>query len=99
MDLNPPEDRPQAASQEPFERELAELMVSALQLEIEPGDIHPTEPLFGEGLGLDSIDTLEIALAISTRYGCELKSDDVRNAEIFASLGSLSKFVAQNRTR
>ena len=58
------------------EREVAQLMVDALHLEVAPQEIRPDEPLFGEGLGLDSIDALEIALAISRTYGVELKSDD-----------------------
>lgn len=83
----------------PLEREVADLLVSALQLEIDAGDIDPQAPLFGEGLGLDSIDALEIALAISTRYGLELKSDDERNRDTFASLRHLSHFVERNRTK
>ncbi|WGF86683.1 phosphopantetheine-binding protein [Marinivivus vitaminiproducens] len=83
----------------PLEQEIADLLVSALQLEIAAGEIDPQAPLFGEGLGLDSIDALEIALAISTRYGLELKSDDERNRETFASLRNLSRFVERNRTK
>jgi acyl carrier protein len=82
-----------------LEREMAALIVSTLQLEVEPGTIEPDQPLFREGLGLDSIDALELALAISRRYGFELRSDDERNHQIFASLRSLSRHVAQNRTR
>jgi acyl carrier protein len=83
----------------PLEREMAALIVSTLQLEVEPGAIEPDQPLFREGLGLDSIDALELALAISRRYGFELRSDDERNHQIFASLRSLARHVAQNRTR
>ncbi len=75
------------------------LLVRTLQLEVEPAAIDPREALFNEGLGLDSIDALEIALALSRRYGIELKSDDNRNGEIFASLRSLSGHVERNRTR
>jgi acyl carrier protein len=78
----------------PFEQEMAQLIVATLQLEIAAADILPLEALFHEGLGLDSIDALEMALAISRRYGVELKSDDARNGEIFASLRSLSAYVA-----
>lgn len=81
------------------ERHLAELIVSALQLEIRPEDIEPEAPLFGEGLGLDSIDALELALAISRAHGFELRSDDERNKRIFASLRSLASHVEANRTR
>jgi len=81
------------------EQEVAALIVTTLQLEITPDSIVPTEPLFREGLGLDSIDALELSLAISTDYGIELKSDDARNGEIFASLRSLARHVTERRTR
>ena len=79
-----------SASQSAIEAEVATLLVETLQLETEPGAIAPDEPLFNEGLGLDSIDALEISLALSRRYGIELKSDDDRNGQIFASLRSLA---------
>ncbi len=82
-----------------LEHEVAGLIVEALNLEMAPGEIDPEAPLFGEGLGLDSIDALEIALAISQRYGFELKSDDERNHRIFASLRSLAGHIATHRTR
>ena len=81
------------------EAELAALIVSSLQLEVGPEAIEPEAPLFGEGLGLDSIDALELALAISRAYGFELRSDDERNKRIFASLRSLSAHVEAHRTR
>lgn len=80
-----------------LEQEVAALIVSTLQLEVASGDIQPEERLFGDGLGLDSIDALELALAISRRYGFELRSDDERNHQIFASLRSLARHVGQNR--
>ncbi len=83
----------------PPEQALAELIVSSLQLEMAPEDIEPDARLFGEGLGLDSIDALELALAISRAYGFELRSDDERNQRIFASLRSLSSHVEAHRTR
>lgn len=83
----------------PFERELAALMVRTLQLETQPDAIQPDAPLFGDGLGLDSIDALELSLAISREYGLELKSDDQRNGRIFASLRALAEHVAAHRTR
>jgi acyl carrier protein len=88
-----------SGSQSPMEQEVAKLIVITLQLESAPGDILPTAPLFREGLGLDSIDALELSLAISTDYGIELKSDDARNGEIFASLRSLAQHVTEHRIR
>ena len=80
--------------------EVARLIVEALVIEdIDPQEIDPHAPLFGEGLGLDSIDALEMAFAIARRYGFELKSDDKRNDEIFASLDALTRHVAANRTK
>ena len=81
------------------EEELAALIVASLHLEQPAGEIGPTAPLFGEGLGLDSIDALELALAISRAHGFELRSDDERNGRIFASLRSLSAHVEAHRTR
>ena len=85
--------------QQGSEHEVARLLVEALQLEIEAEDIQPDEPLFNAGLGLDSIDALELALVISRRYGFELKSDDERNGQIFASLRSLAGHIETHRTR
>ena len=85
--------------QTPPERALADLIVSALQLETAAGAIEPEARLFGEGLGLDSIDALELALAISRAYGFELRSDDERNRQIFASLRSLAQHIEAHRTR
>jgi len=85
--------------QQPFEEEIARLLVETLQLEMDPSEIEPEQPLFNEGLGLDSIDALEIALAIAHRYGLDLKSEDERNERIFASLRSLSRYVETQRAR
>jgi acyl carrier protein len=87
-----------APQQTPLERELAVLLVEALNLEVAAADIEPEAPLYGEGLGLDSIDILEVALEVSRRYGFQLRSDDERNQQIFASLRSLAAHVAQNRS-
>ena len=81
------------------ERALAELIVRSLQLEVGADAIAPDAPLFGDGLGLDSIDALELALAISRAHGFELRSDDERNHQIFASLRALSRHVEAHRTR
>lgn len=87
-----------STQQSPAERELAELMVQALSLETRPEDIDPDAPLYGEGLGLDSIDILELALEVSRRYGFQLRSDDENNQRIFQSLRSLAAHVAAHRT-
>lgn len=86
-------------SQTPSERAVADLLVSALQLEVAADAIDPAMRLFGEGLGLDSIDALELALAITRAYGFELRSDDERNHQIFASLRSLTSHIEAHRTR
>jgi len=82
-----------------LERELAALFVEALNLEVAAADIDPTTPLFGDGLGLDSIDILEVALEVSHRYGFQLRSDDENNHKIFQSLRSLAAHVAQQRSK
>ena len=79
--------------------EIAELIVEALNLEVAPGEIEPDAPLFGEGLGLDSIDVLEIALVISKRYGFQLRSDNEDNVRIFASLRTLAAHIAAQRSK
>ena len=85
--------------QTPFESELAQLLVQSLNLEATPAEIDPQAPLYGEGLGLDSIDVLEIALVISKRYGFQLRSDNEDNVRIFASLRALTAYVASQRTK
>ena len=81
-----------------LERELARLLVETLHLEgIGAEQIEPLEPLFGEGLGLDSLDMLELSMAIEQKYGIKLRSDDPENEAIFASLRSLSEHVQKNR--
>ena len=79
------------------ELELARLIVSALNLEVQAEDIDPEAPLYGEGLGLDSIDILELALAVSRAYGIKLRSDDENNRKIFSSLRSLNRHIRQHR--
>ena len=76
-------------------RELASLVVESLHLEgVSAAEIDLSAPLFGDGLGLDSLDMLEISLVIQQRYGVKLKSDDPQNLAIFASLESLAAHVA-----
>jgi acyl carrier protein len=82
-----------------LEGEVAQLIAEAVNLENPVAELDPDAPLFGEGLGLDSIDVLEIALAVSRKYGFQLRSDDPENRSIFASLRSLSAHIAQHRTR
>jgi acyl carrier protein len=77
--------------------EVAALLVEALNLDIEPSSIDPQAPLYGEGLGLDSIDILEVALVVSQRYGFQLRSDDSDNVRIFTSLASLTEHIATHR--
>ena len=86
-----------AAPAADLERELAALFVQALNLEMAPEAIDPTAPLFGDGLGLDSIDILEVALEVSHKYGFQLRSDDENNQQIFQSLRSLAAHVAAHR--
>jgi acyl carrier protein len=79
------------------EKELAQLIVTSLNLEVSADEIEPDEPLYGEGLGLDSIDILELSLAISKTYGVQLKSDDADNSKIFSSLRNLNHHIQQHR--
>jgi acyl carrier protein len=83
----------------PAELALAELLVESLNLDgVAAAHIDPDAPLFGAGLGLDSIDALELSLAISKRYGFQLRSDSDENRRIFGSLRALSAHVEQHKT-
>lgn len=93
-----PPDGAAATADEALLREVAELVVSSLNLETAPADIAPDEPLYGEGLGLDSIDILEVALVVSKRYGLQLRADHEDNTRIFSSLRSLADHIASQRT-
>ncbi|KAA0595287.1 acyl carrier protein [Azospirillum lipoferum] len=79
----------------PTELDLATLIVNTLTLEADPEDIDPDAPLYGEGLGLDSIDILEVALAVSKTHGVKLRADDENNTKIFASLRTLNSHIQQ----
>lgn len=79
--------------------EIAELMVQALNLDVAATDIETDAPLYGSGLGLDSIDILEVALVVSKKYGLQLKSDNENNHQIFSSLRSLTDYVAAHKTK
>jgi acyl carrier protein len=88
------------SAQTAFELELARAIAEVTNLELPPERIDPAAPLFGdEGLGLDSIDLLEVALLISQRYGFSLRSDDPENKRIFASLRNLAAHISQHRTK
>ncbi|MFK2902099.1 acyl carrier protein [Dyella jejuensis] len=87
------------STQSAAEYELAVLIVEALNLEaVDPAQIDPQAPLFGGELGLDSIDALEIALAVSKRYGMQLRSDHPDNQRIFSSLRALCEHIERERT-
>lgn len=90
---------PAAGKNSEFERELAQLLVEALNLDVAPQDIDPEAPLYGEGLGLDSIDILEVALIVSKRYGVHLRADDQQNQRIFRSLRYLAEYIGAHRTK
>jgi acyl carrier protein len=82
------------------EAELARLIVASLHLEgVQPEDIEPEAPLFGEGLGLDSLDMLELSMAIEQKYAVKLRSDDPDNVKFFASLRSLALHIREQRAR
>ena len=86
-----------AATQTDLQHEVAQLLVEALNLEVTADSIDPASPLYGDGLGLDSIDILEVALVVSQRYGFQLRSDDADNVRIFGSLASLAEHIATHR--
>lgn len=90
---------PPVSSTTELQREVAELMIEALNLEVSADQITADAPLYGEGLGLDSIDVLEVALVVSKRYGVQLRADSADNQHIFSSLRSLSDYIAAQRTR
>jgi acyl carrier protein len=86
-----------SATQTEQEIELAQLIVKTLNLEVTPTSIDPTAPLYGEGLGLDSIDILEVALAVSKVFGVKLQANNENNVVIFRSLRSLNEHIRQHR--
>ncbi len=81
------------------EAELASLIVSTLNLDTIPEDIDPDAPLYGEGLGVDSIDMLEISLVVAQRFGVKLRADDENNQSIFRSLRSLSAYIQAHQAQ
>lgn len=91
--------KPIITSTADLQREVAELMIECLNLEVTADEITPDAPLYGDGLGLDSIDVLEVALVVSKRYGLQLRADSADNQHIFSSLRSLTDYIAAQRTR
>jgi acyl carrier protein len=81
-----------------LQSEVAALIVDALNLDVAAADIGPDDPLYGDGLGLDSIDVLEVALVVSKRFGLQLKADNDDNHRIFSSLRSLTEYISAQRT-
>jgi acyl carrier protein len=82
-----------------LEQDIAKLIVQTLKLKVDPATIQPEAILFGDGLGLDSIDALELSLAISQSYGYQLRSSDPEIKAIFSSLRALAKAIEKNRTK
>ena len=94
-----PNDTSLAQGQTAEEAALARLVVETLGMEISPEEIVPQAPLYQEGLGLDSIDILEIALVVSKNFGFQLRADDAENIKIFSSLRSLNQHIQRCRTK
>jgi acyl carrier protein len=79
--------------------EVVALIIEALNMELTLAEVDPDGPLYGDGMGLDSIDMLEISLVISKRYGFQMRSDNEDNEKIFASPRALSAHIAAQRTQ
>ncbi len=92
------QDNKKSTSTPELQDEVAQLMVDCLNLEVTASQILPDMPLYGDGLGLDSIDVLEVALVVSKRYGVQLRTDSADNKHIFTSLRSLCDYIAAHRT-
>ncbi|MFT3776854.1 MAG: phosphopantetheine-binding protein [Ottowia sp.] len=89
---------PSSSADDALILEVAQLLVTALNLELAPEEIDRDAPLYGDELGLDSIDILELALAVSKKYGFQLRADDENNQAIYASLRALARHIAEHRT-
>jgi acyl carrier protein len=96
---NQPAGSEKPSSNGELEREIALLITQALNLDIPAADIDPEAPLYRDGLGLDSIDILEVYLVVSKRYGVEIKANSEDNQNTFRSLRALAEFIAEHRTR
>lgn len=90
--------KPAVSSTAALQHEVAELMIECLNLDVTADKIIPDAPLYGDGLGLDSIDVLEVAMVVSKRYGLQLRADGAGNQHIFRSLRSLCDYIATQRT-
>ncbi len=75
------------------------MIVSALNLEVHPDEVEPLSPLYGDGLGLDSIDILEVALVVSKHFGIQMKADSEDNFRIFSSLRTLAAYIGEHRSK
>ncbi len=91
------QDNQNSKSTTDLQNEVAQLMVECLNLEVTANQISPDAPLYGDGLGLDSIDILEVSLLLSKRYGLQLRTDSADNQQIFSSLHSLCDYIAAHR--
>ena len=91
--------KPTVPSTADLQREVAELMIKCLNMEVTADQITPDAALYGDGLGLDSIDVLEVALVVSKRYGLQLRADSADNQHVFSSLRNLADHIATERTR
>lgn len=90
---------PSVSSTADLQLEVAELLIECLNLEVTSEQITPDAALYGDGLGMDSIDVLEVALAVSKKYGVQLRADSPDNEHIFSSLRHLADHIAAQRTR
>ena len=81
------------------ELEVAQLIAEAVNLDVNPSQIDPVQPLYREGLGLDSIDLLEISLVVSKKYGFQIRSGDPENIKTFSSLRALTQTIEARRTK
>ena len=78
--------------------DIKRLIISSLNLEdVTPEDIDPAAPLFGEGLGLDSIDALELGLAVKKAYGISLTAESEEAKRVFSSVNALAAYLAEHR--
>jgi acyl carrier protein len=82
-----------------FYTEISDLVIATLNLEVTTDEINLDDPLYGDGLGLDSIDILEIALVVSKNYGLQLRADNKNNDAIFSSMRSFADYIQANRTK